>query len=149
MNDTTPDAATSANFRNLVQAILNDGQLDDSRIDQIERALKSDWIVDRSEIELLFQVNQKLGEQDEQTPRWTDLFVDNVARLVVMDLDSPGEIDESEGDWLAEIFDRYSVGNTTERRLVQEIRNLASTVRGRFGERLAQDGGSSAEDAAQ
>ena len=143
MNDVTPDAATSANFRSLVQAILNDGHLDDSRIDQIERALKSDWIVDRSEIERLFQINQRIGNRDEEIPRWTEVFVDNVTRLVVLDLDSPGEIDDSEGNWLSDLLERYPAGNASEAKLLAGIRELAKIVRGRLAERLSSSAAAS------
>ncbi len=149
MNDTTPDESNSASLHALVQQVLDDGQLDETRIEQIERALKSDWIVDRSEIEWLFQINQKLGDRDEQFPQWSDLFVNNVARLVVMDLETPGEIDESEGDWLAEVFDQYSVGNATEKRLIEEIRSMAKSIGGRFIDRIEQNTAASAERPAE
>ena len=95
--------------------------------------VNENWKIDLKEAEILFKVNQSIGDADDKCPDWTEFFVNSVSRLIVMDMNTPGEIDESEGDWLADMFLAHAAGNTTQERLVHELRNLATKIGGRIG----------------
>ncbi|MDB4640937.1 hypothetical protein OAF56_04810, partial [Pirellulaceae bacterium] len=56
--------------------------------------------------------------------------------LIIFDMNSPGEIDAEEGDWLASMLDKYSIGNDSEKQLLTEIQKLVSSVQGKLGDRI-------------
>ncbi len=121
----------------ILTKVISDGVVDSHEISALERKLGQDWVVDRQEIELLFRVNHALGEKDTDCAEWTRFFVDHVSRLLIHDLDSPGEIDESEGDWLADVLDQFGVANTTESELLSVLQDNCSGIRGRVSQRLS------------
>ena len=53
-----------------------------------------------------------------------------------MDMNTPGEINDSEGDWLADMFQAHAADNSTQKRLVEELRNVAEKIGGRIGEQI-------------
>ena len=119
-----------------MQQILAAGDITPVQIQDLDRELNSDWVVDEDEIESLFQINQALGGKDEGCPEWTEFFVRNVTRLVVMDLFTPGEIDQSEGDWLGGVMEKYRIHNETESRLIHEIKETTTSIAGKLTELL-------------
>ena len=122
----------------ILELVIADGKVDSEEVRALARKLNQDWVVDRAEVELLFRVNQSLGQRDSDCPEWTEFFANNVSRLLIMDLDTPGEIDSTEGDWLADTLDKHGVGNTTELELLDALRKGASKIDGRVAQRLAQ-----------
>ena len=120
----------------ILEKVMADGVVDADEVRALDCKLKQDWVVDRGEIELLFRVNKSLGERSDTCDEWTSFFVDNVSRLLIMDLDTPGEIDEAEGDWLADVLDQHSVGNTTELALIDALRKGTSRIAGRITQRV-------------
>ncbi|MCO6457573.1 MAG: hypothetical protein J5I93_19910 [Pirellulaceae bacterium] len=120
----------------ILEKVMRDSLVDADEVRALERRLQRDWVVDRSEVELLFRVNQALGERAEQCGEWTEFFVNHVARLLIMDIDTPGEIDQAEGDWLAGMLDQYGTGNSAESALLGALQRSATRVSGRLVERL-------------
>ena len=53
-----------------------------------------------------------------------------------MDMNTPGEINDSEGDWLADMFEAHAADNSTQKRLVEELRNISGKIGGRIGEQI-------------
>ena len=53
-----------------------------------------------------------------------------------MDMNTPGEINDSEGDWLADMFETHAADNSTQKSLVEELRNLSGRIGGRIGEQI-------------
>ncbi len=53
-----------------------------------------------------------------------------------MDLDSPGEIDKKEGDWLEEVLSKYSVDNHTQAELFEELKQSAKSISGKVAYRF-------------
>ena len=127
---------SEAEAKSLMQQILESGDINASQIQQLDQQLNSDWVVDQDEIESLFKINQAIGGKDEDCPEWTEFFVRNVTRLVVMDLYTPGEIDPSEGDWLGGVLEAYRVNNETESKLVHEIKETTTSIAGKLGEMI-------------
>ena len=117
---------------------MADGAVDADEVAALQKHLDADWVVDRAEVELLFRVNQLLGPKASDCPAWTQFFVENVARLLVMDIDTPGEIDQDEGDWLADLLDRFGTENETQGALLKALASGASKVAGRVAPRLGE-----------
>ena len=95
--------------------------------------VNQNWTIGLSEAEILFKVNKSV---DEVCPEWTEFFVSSISRLIVMDMNTPGEINDSEGDWLADMFQTHAADNSTQESLVHELRNLSGKIGGRIGEQI-------------
>ena len=98
--------------------------------------VNENWKIDLNEAEVLFKVNKSLGHADNKCPEWTEFFVNSISRLIVMDMNTPGEINEPEGDWLADMFQANDAGNTTQESLVEQLRSMAGKIDGRIGEQF-------------
>jgi hypothetical protein len=121
----------------ILEKILSDGIVEADEVEALREKLEQDWVVDHSEVELLFRVNHSLGGKAEDCPEWTAFFVDNVSRLLILDLDTPGEIDEAEGDWLAGLLDRYGAANVTEEALLSALQKSATRIAGKVASRFS------------
>ena len=95
--------------------------------------VNSNWKIGLGEAEILFKINKSV---DEACPEWTEFFASSISRLIVMDMNTPGEIDDPEGDWLADMFQAHDAGNATQDSLVNELRNLSGKIGGRIGEQF-------------
>lgn len=120
----------------LIQQVVQQKSIDANQVRQFAEMVGRDHVVSEQEVEMLFQVNQALGTNDEHCPEWKPFFVDTVSRLVIRDLFTPGEIDQQEGDWLATVYEQFTVGNEAEAALLHEIRNTTSVIAGKFGEKF-------------
>ena len=123
---------SAENAKKLINQIIESGNVTPDQIRDLDSELNSDWVVNQEEIDLLFQLNNSLGGKDENCPEWTEFFVRNVTRLVVMDMYTPGEIDGDEGNWLGGVFEKYRVHNDTETKLVDEIKKTTTSIQGKF-----------------
>ena len=128
---------SNLNAVQILEKIMADGLISSDEIKALKQKLDEDWVVDRPEVELLFKVNQSLGDRDEKCEDWLSFFVDNVSRLSIMDLSTPGEIDQSEGDWLADLLDQNGVNNASETALLTTLARDAKRISGRISERLS------------
>jgi len=95
--------------------------------------VNANWKIGLGEAEILFKINKSI---DEACPEWTEFFVSSISRLIVMDMNTPGEINDSEGDWLADMFEAHAADNSTQNSLVEELRNLSGRIGGRIGEQI-------------
>ena len=95
--------------------------------------VNANWKIGLGEAEILFKINKSI---DEACPEWTEFFVSSISRLIVMDMNTPGEINDSEGDWLADMFETHAADNSTQKSLVEELRNLSGRIGGRIGEQI-------------
>lgn len=128
--------SSKAEADGILNDILSSHKVDAAQVKALEGFVNADWVVDHEETELLFKANQALGENDEHCPEWSDFFVSSVARVVVMDMETPGEIDEQEGNWLGGLFEQYGTGNNSESRLCAEIKKTTSKIEGKAAEKL-------------
>ena len=98
--------------------------------------VNEDWTIDLNEAEILFKVNQAIGSADSDCPEWTEFFVKSISGLIEMDMNTPGEVNDSEGDWLANMFESHDAGNQTQKSLVHQLRELSGKIGGRIGEQI-------------
>ena len=126
-------------INSIFENVLQSRTINDQIVKELESKVNEDWIVGHHEVELLFKVNHAIGDQDQKCPQWTEFFKTAVCRSVVFDLESPGEIDVKEGDWLASIVQKYSVKNDSEKSLFQAIRKNATHIAGQLANTLKPD----------
>ena len=122
--------------REIIQQVVESTRITADQVRSLEDFVKADWVVDHEEAKFLFKVNRALGQNHDDCPEWTEFFVRTVCRLIVMDMDTPGHIDEEEGDWLDEMFTSFAVDNDSEHALLAEIRKTTTQVDGKFAARL-------------
>ncbi len=122
--------------RDVIEEIIGDQAINANQVQTLEKFVKADWIVDSDEAKLLFRINKALGSNHDDCPEWTEFYVATISRLVVMDMNSPGEIDESEGDWLVEMLDEYAINNLSEKKLILEIKKCTTSIKGKLSERI-------------
>jgi predicted transcriptional regulator len=122
--------------REVIKEIVGDQTISAEQVRTLEKYVKEDWVIDQNEAKLLFRMNKALKSNHDDCPEWTKFFVTSISRFVVMDMNSPGEIDETEGDWLAEMLDEYSVENASEKQLILEIQKCTTSIKGKLGERI-------------
>jgi hypothetical protein len=122
--------------REVLQKIVVDKSISADQVLELEKFVGEDWVIDENEAEFLFRVNQALGSNHNDCEPWTQFFVSSISRFVVMDMNTPGEIDPLEGDWLAKMLDEFSVGNQTEQKMLLELQKCSSSIAGKLGETI-------------
>jgi len=122
--------------RDVLKEVLADQSINAEQVRELEKFVGKDRVIGQNEAKFIFRINQALGSNHDDCVEWTQFFVTTISRFVVMDMNSPGEIDESEGDWLAGMLDEYSVGNHSEKSLLLEIQKCTTSIKGRLSERI-------------
>jgi hypothetical protein len=122
--------------RKLLAEVVKATVVNAEQVAILEDYIKKDWVVDQKEAHLLFRVNEALGSNHDDCPEWADFFVTTITRFVVMDMSTPGEIDEIEGDWLEEMLVECAVGNIAERRLIADIKKTTTSIKGKVVHRF-------------
>ncbi len=116
----------------ILNEILAHGKVSMEQVAKLKELVDADWVVDKDEVVTLFCANQALAENDDDCLEWGDFFVASITKLLVQDMETPGEIDQQEGDWLGMLLERYGCGNASEKRLVKEIVKTTSKIEGKF-----------------
>lgn len=111
----------------LKNAIIEDGVVDADEVEKLRERIFKDSKIDKQEAELLFQINNAVSGR-ENDPGWQELFVSVVSNFVLMDLSSPGEIDESEAAWLIGMMQGDGRIDQIELALLKEISERAQKV---------------------
>jgi hypothetical protein len=119
--------------REVLQKVVQDAAINADQVKELESFVNADWVIDEDEAKFLFRVNKALGDSKQVCPEWTQFFVMSISRFVVMDLNTPGEIDEAEGDWLADMMNEFSIDNESEQKLIFELQKTTSSIGGKLG----------------
>ncbi|MDA7918352.1 hypothetical protein N9Z44_03960 [Mariniblastus sp.] len=122
--------------RDVLKEIFDSSSINAEQVKVLEDFVRQDWVIDKTEVEQLLRVNHSLNQNDENCPEWSAFFVASISRLIIFDMNSPGEIDMEEGDWMASMLDKYSIGNNSEKQLLLEIQKLTSSIKGKLGDRI-------------
>ncbi|MEM7476455.1 MAG: hypothetical protein AAF483_15805 [Planctomycetota bacterium] len=123
MNQTTADE--------VLAQILDSGVVTAAQVGALQKCVDADWVVDKQEAETLLRANHALGENDEDCPEWGDFFIASITKLLVRDMETPGEIDPQEGDWLGNALELHGVNNSSQQRLLREIKETTSKIEGK------------------
>lgn len=122
--------------REVLKKVVEDASINADQVRELESFVRQDWVIDDQEGKFLFRVNHALGAEFESCPEWTSFFVNSITRFAVLDMNTPGQIDESEGNWLGDMLDEYSVGNVSENQLLAEIKKTTTSIAGKLGQRI-------------
>jgi hypothetical protein len=129
----------TASPRQVLECILADGIVDADEVETLKSHIGRDWRIDRDEAELMLEINRAGLPTGQHAAGWRSLFVEALTRYVVFDLNTPGEVDPEEGDWLGARLELGAIGET-ELALMREIRKTASKVSGRLSGLMARVG---------
>ena len=117
----------------VLQQIISNKKVTAAEVKILSDKVNENWQIDLSEAEILFRVNKSVSDV---CPEWTEFFVNSVSRLIVMDMNTPGEINDSEGDWLVDMLEAHGADNGPQESLVNELRQMSGKIGGRIGEQI-------------
>lgn len=111
----------------LKKEILEDGIIDIDEVTKIKDAIYADGIIDRSEADFLFELNDAVSGND-NCNEWTELFVTAITSHVLDDDISNGEVDEDEAKWLTSKIEGDGQIDNVEKALLTNIKEKASKI---------------------
>lgn len=114
-------------MENLVKDIIADGVVDAAEVKQLEKVLFEDGKIDREEADALFAINDAVSGNANDAS-YKDLFVKAIASHVLEDEDTPGVIDEAEGDWLASKIEGDGEVDEVEKALLIHLEKEAEGI---------------------
>jgi len=119
-------------LESLKTAILEDGIIDADEVEMIRTVIYGTGSgegegVDRSEADFLFDLNDATSGK-ENAPAWKNLFVEALAKHVLEDETSPGEIDEDEAEWLIKRIEGDDKYDNNEKALLTYIKTHAKKI---------------------
>ena len=79
--------------------LLADGIIDATEAKELESMLFADGKIDSEEANFLFELNDAVSDKDNDSA-WNKLFVKAISSYLLDDENTPGEIDETEAEWL-------------------------------------------------
>lgn len=126
----TTDTAEQT-LKQLFDTIVRDGVVDSSEVETLRRRLYADGVIDRDEANFLFDLNDAVSGR-ENAPEWQAFFVEAISDHLLTDEDSPGEVDEAEGDWLASRIEGDGKLDAVEKALLTHLKSEARAVHGRL-----------------
>ena len=118
-------------------AVVEDGIVDADEVEMLRKVVygvggSGGADVDRSEADVLFDINDATTGNEGHDPSWQAFFVEAIAKHVLEDETSPGEIDEEEGEWLIEKIEGDGEYDANEKALLAYIKANATAIAGRL-----------------
>ena len=114
-------------MQKLVQDIIADGIVDATEVAQLRAEFLADGVIDREEADALFAINDAVSGNDND-PSYEDFFVEAISSHVLEDEESPGVIDQEEGDWLASKIEGDGEVDALEARLLLHVEDKATGI---------------------
>ena len=113
-------------------AILEKGIVYANEVEMIKNVIYSSGSgegegVDRAEADFLFDINDAVSGK-ENAPSWKNLFVEALSKHVLEDINSPGEIDEDEAEWLINRIEGDDTYDENEKELLTNIKAHAKKI---------------------
>lgn len=127
-----PESLNTFVLNSIKEAVLEDKIIDADEVEMIKKVIYGSGGgagegIDRAEADFLFELNDATSGQA-NAPAWQDLFVEAVAKHVLEDEESPGEIDEDEADWLLKNIEGDGVYDDNEKALLAYLKANAKTL---------------------
>lgn len=123
------ESTTENSLQELAASILEDGVIDAEEVETLRERLYADGVIDRGEADLLFDLNDAVSGRA-NAPSWQTLFVEAIADHLLQDEQSPGEVDETEGNWLISRIEGDGEYDAVERALLAHLKEKATTIHG-------------------
>lgn len=128
-----PAAFTDFVLKAVKEAVVSDGVVDESDVDMLKAVIYgtggaggSD--VDRTEADMLFDINDATTGNVGHASSWRELFVQAISKHVLEDEVSPNEIDDDEADWLIARIEGDGKLDDNEEALLMQIKKQASVL---------------------
>lgn len=128
------------NLNGLVTAVIDDGKIDASEIQQLKDSLYEDGKIDKDELDALFKINDACSDNPENDAQWPEFFGRAIADGVLQDETSPGVIDEEEAKYLTEKLMADGSVDAAEKRALEIIRAEATSIYPEFDEAMKSIG---------
>ena len=105
----------------LEKELLADGIIDASEVKELEKVLYADGVIDKEEADFLFELNNAVSGKD-NAPEWKAFFVKAITSFVLEDETSPGEIDDDEAKYLYDQIKGDGQIDDIEKALLENIK---------------------------
>jgi hypothetical protein len=116
----------------LIEKLAADGRVSESEVLEMRRAIFPDGVVSRQEAEILFQLNERVSNDD---PAWNACFVEAICDHLLQTGEPRGHVSEDGAAWLEGRIRRDGViEGLTEVALVIEILEIAESCPTRLHE---------------
>lgn len=133
----SPDEFNQFTLDALKKAVIADGVVDAAEVEMMSKVVyggggASGSTVDRAEADMLFDINDATTDNDGHDPSWQNFFVEAIAKHVLEDEQSPGEVDADEGDWLVGRIEGDGEYDANEKALLAHIKANAKSITGKL-----------------
>jgi hypothetical protein len=133
----SPEVFTNFVLESVKAAVVADGIVDAGEVEMLKKVIYGSGgaggaEVDRAEANMLFDINDATTDKDGHDASWQILFVEAIAKHVLEDETSPGEIDEEEGDWLIDRIEGDGEYDANEKALLAHIKTNAKSIAGKL-----------------
>ena len=121
----------------LKAAIIEDGIVDADEVEMLKQVVygsggASGEGVDRTEADMLFDINDATTGNEGHDLGWKAFFVEAISKHVLEDEESPNEIDADEGDWLISRIEGDGEYDENEKALLTNIKATAAKIDGKL-----------------
>ena len=114
-------------MQELVDSVVADGVVDAEEVKEIREVFYADGKIDQEEADAMFEINDAVsGAENHES--YQQLFVDVLSDFVLKDEETPGVVDEAEGDYLAEKIEGAGNPDDVEKALLQNLKDNAANI---------------------
>ena len=117
----------TAPIAEVVKAIIEDGIIDATEVEQLRKRLYTDGKIDKEEAEALFAINDAVARKN-NAPEWRTLFVEAICDFLLKDDDSLGVVDADEAAWLIEKIEGDGDVDDIEKFLLKSLKENAKEL---------------------
>jgi hypothetical protein len=133
----SPDSFNKFTLDAVQAAVIADGIVDADEVEMMKKVVygaggAGGSAVDREEADMLFAVNDATTDNEGHDASWQAFFVEAIGKHVLEDDDSPGAIDEDEGDWLVAKIGGDGQVDANEKALMKHIKANSTSISGKF-----------------
>lgn len=133
----SPDIFNSFVLESLKDSIIEDGLVDANEVQMMKTVIygtggKSGASVDRQEADFIFDINDATTDNEGHDDSWKDFFVESIAKHLLEDEESPGAIDENEGDWLISRIEGDGEYDSNEKALLKHLKEKTTSIAGKL-----------------
>jgi uncharacterized membrane protein len=107
---------------------IEQGFVDPEMVADIEKYYDAHSVICSDKANLLLNVNSAVRSDPRNCSAWAKLFAQAICRFVVFDLQSPGEVEEEESQWLEQYLAKEEGLSEAEVRLLKEIQEDACRI---------------------
>lgn len=115
-------------LKDIRDTVIADGKVDDEEVPMIRDAIYADEMIETSEAVMLFEINNAVSGNPQNSSEWDDLFVQAVTDYVLQDELSPGSVDDPEAQFLIDQIGADGQVDALETRLLDNIEANATSI---------------------